>query len=143
MYFRNYGLWKTCLDNCLKNLVWGNPLRGNMVNGPKHWVNITNSTFTIFFDHCERMSWKKSILGTWKVLRLFVNSLLADNKYSLLSRDNSMRIIQIHLSQKQKNFSQFFCAFCKSSLNFEHFQKNVTLIAHVFLNLQTPKDVVR
>ena len=29
----------------------------------------------------------------------------------------------MQLSRKQKTFSQFFCAFLKSSLNFEHFQK--------------------
>ena len=34
-----------------------------------------------------------------------------------------MQPIQMQLSQKQKTFSEFFCAFLKSSLNFEHFQK--------------------
>ena len=29
----------------------------------------------------------------------------------------------MHLSQKQKDFSQFFSAFLKSTLNFEHFQQ--------------------
>ena len=29
----------------------------------------------------------------------------------------------MELSQKQKTFSEYFCAFLKSSLNFEHFQK--------------------
>ena len=49
----------------------------------------------------------------------------------------------MHLSEKQKSFSQFFCAFFKSSSNFEHFQKKMTLIAYVFPKLQTPKNVVR
>ena len=31
--------------------------------------------------------------------------------------------IRMHLSQKIKIFSQFFSAFFKSALNFEHFQK--------------------
>ena len=53
-----------------------------------------------------------------------------------------MQTIQRHLSQKQKKFSQIFCAFFKSTLNFEHFQKNATLIVYVVLNLRTPKDVV-
>ena len=47
----------------------------------------------------------------------------------------------MHLSEKQKSFSQFFCAFFKSSSNFEHFQKKMTLIAYVFPKLQTAKDV--
>ena len=29
----------------------------------------------------------------------------------------------MQLSRKQKNFSEFFSAFVKSTLNFEHFQK--------------------
>ena len=29
----------------------------------------------------------------------------------------------MQLSQKQKTFYEYFCAFLKSSLNFEHFQK--------------------
>ena len=34
-----------------------------------------------------------------------------------------MQPLQIFLSQKQKTFSQFFSPFLKSTLNFEHFQK--------------------
>ena len=80
---------------------------------------------------------------TCKVLRLFVNTLTADDKYSLLSRGNSTQTIQIHLSQKQETFSQSFCTFFKSTLNFEHFQKNVTLMAYVFPKLRTRKHVIR
>ena len=63
------------------------------------------------------------MLVLWKILRLFVNTLTDDHKYSLLYRDNLMQKIQIQLSQKQKTFAQFFAAFLKSTLNFEHFQK--------------------
>ena len=58
-----------------------------------------------------------------KILRLFVNTLTADDKYSLLNRDNLTQAIQTLLSQKPKAFSQFFSSFLKSTLNFEHFQK--------------------
>ena len=34
-----------------------------------------------------------------------------------------MQRIPMQLSQKQENFSEFFCGFLKSSLNFEHFQE--------------------
>ena len=47
----------------------------------------------------------------------------ADEKYSLLKRDNLTEPIPTTLSQKKKAFSQFFLAFSKSTLNFEHFQK--------------------
>ena len=52
----------------------------------------------------------------------------ADNKYSLLSTDNSMQTIQRLLPQKQKKISELFGTFFKSTLNLENFQKNVTLI---------------
>ena len=58
-----------------------------------------------------------------KILRLFVNTLTDDDKYFLLYRDNLTQPIQILLYQKQKAFHQFFSAFLKSTLNFEHSPK--------------------
>ena len=49
----------------------------------------------------------------------------------------------MHLSQKQKIFSQFFSAFFESALNFEHFQKKRTLFAYVFSKLPPMKNVLR
>ena len=54
-----------------------------------------------------------------------------------------MHTIQIHLSQKQKIFSEFFSAFFKSALNSEIFQEMMTLIAYVFPKLPTRKNVLR
>ena len=52
----------------------------------------------------------------------------------------------MQLSKKRKNFSEFFFFFLEfrnlnSILNI--FKKKMTLIADVFLNLRTPKNVVR
>ena len=58
-----------------------------------------------------------------KFLRLLVKTLTDDEKYSLLYRENLTQPIQILLSQERKTFSEFFSAFLKSTLNFEHFQK--------------------
>ena len=58
-----------------------------------------------------------------KILRLFVYTLTDDDKYCLLYRDKLTQAIQILLSQKQKTFSQFFSAFSKSTLSFEHSRK--------------------
>ena len=63
------------------------------------------------------------MLELCKILGLFVNTLTDDDKYSLLYRDNLTQPIQILLSQKRKNFSRFFSAFLKSTLNLKHFQK--------------------
>ena len=54
-----------------------------------------------------------------------------------------MQPIPMQLSQKQGTWSQFFCGFLKSSLNFGHFQKKMTLIAQIFPKLRTPKNMVR
>ena len=49
----------------------------------------------------------------------------------------------MQVSRKQKTFTEFFSAFLKSNLNFEHIQKKkTTLIAVVFPKLGTPKNLV-
>ena len=58
-----------------------------------------------------------------KILRLFLSILTDDEKYCLLYRHNLTQAIQILLSQKEKTFSEFFSAFFKSTLNFEHSRK--------------------
>ena len=86
---------------------------------------------------------QKSLLDTWKFFRPFLNTLTANDKYSLNSKDKGMQTIQMDLSQKQNLFSEFFSAFFKSGLNFEHFQNKITLIAYVFPKLRATKDVLR
>ena len=54
-----------------------------------------------------------------------------------------MQTIQMHLSQKQKKISEFFCEFFKSILYFEHFRRKMTLIANVFSKLRALKKVVK
>ena len=54
-----------------------------------------------------------------------------------------MQTIQMHLSRKEKSFSEFSCAFFESALSLEHFQKKMTLIAYVFRKLPTTKNVLR
>ena len=51
---------------------------------------------------------QKSFLDTWKFFRPFVNTLTANDKYSLNSKDKWMQTIQMHFSQKPKIFSQLF-----------------------------------
>ena len=69
------------------------------------------------------MSCKKCLLLICKILRLFVKTLAAEDKHSLLNRDNLTQPIQMKVSQKQKNFCESFCKILKSSLNFEHFAR--------------------
>ena len=71
----------------------------------------------------RQLSCKKTLLVISKILRLFITTLTADEKYFLLNRDSTTQPIQMQLSQKQKEFSGFSLQRLKSSLNFEHFQK--------------------
>ena len=71
----------------------------------------------------RKLSWKKSLLLTCQILGLLVNTLAADEKYPVLNRNNLTILIQIQLSQKQKDFSELFAEVFESKLNFEHFEK--------------------
>ena len=100
--------------------------------------------YHIYWSLWRQLSYKKSLLVICKISRLFINTLSADGKYSLLNRDNLTQPIQMQLSRKQKTFSVFFSAFLKSNLNFEHIQKKkMTLIAELFPKLRTTKNLVR
>ena len=59
----------------------------------------------------------------YEMLRLFVNALTADDKYSGSNMQNLQQPFQTPLSHKKKTFSWFFIAFLKCTLNLEHFQK--------------------
>ena len=69
------------------------------------------------------MSYKKSPSVWCEILRLFINALTADDKYSGSNMQNFQQQFQTPASQKQKFFSWFFIAFLKCAWNLEHFQK--------------------
>ena len=58
-----------------------------------------------------------------KILRLFVNTFTAYDKYSVVNKQDLRTPIDMQLSRKQKGFSQYFATFFGSRLNFEHIQK--------------------
>ena len=86
---------------------------------------------------------QKSLLHTWKFFTPFLNTLTADDKYSLISKDKWMERIQFHLSQKQSILYEFIFRFFESAFNFEHFKKKMTVIPYVFPKLPAMKDVLR
>ena len=54
MYFQNYGLPKTWLDQCLESPVSEHPSKTNMLNPPKHCSNLKDTPCTIVINHCKR-----------------------------------------------------------------------------------------
>ena len=69
------------------------------------------------------MSYKKSPSVWCEILRLFINALTADDKYSGSNMQNLPQQFQTPASQKLKVFSGFFIAFLKYAWNLEQFQK--------------------
>ena len=59
MYFRNYRLSKTRLDDSLKSAVSELPSTVNMLKGPKQLSNLHESTFIRFFDHSQEKWFRK------------------------------------------------------------------------------------
>ena len=81
---------------------------------------------------------QKSVISSYQE----VNTLTANYEYSRSNRENLPLPIQMQLSGKPKKFCQFFIAFLVFSINSEHFEKKMSLIAQVFAKLLTPKDVL-
>ena len=69
------------------------------------------------------LSWKKSALVWSEILRLFVNTLTPDYKYSRCNVHNFAPQVQTRLYQKQKTFWGFFIPFLKCAQNLEYFEK--------------------
>ena len=59
----------------------------------------------------------------YEILRLFVNALTADDKYSGTNMQNLRPQFHTPLSHKQKTFSEFFIALLKCAWKLEHFRK--------------------
>ena len=53
MYFGNYGVPKTWLDQWLKNPVSEYPSKSNMLNAPQHCSYLKDSPFNTCTDHWE------------------------------------------------------------------------------------------
>ena len=70
-----------------------------------------------------KLGWKKSLSVWYEILRLFVNALTADDKYSGSNIRNLQQQFETPLYQKQKTFSSFFIAFPKFAWNLDYFQK--------------------
>ena len=71
-------------------------------------------------------------LSAIELLRLFVKTLTANDKYSLCNIWNLQELSQIQLPKNIKTLSQFFCQFLKSESNFQNLEKKIACIAYVF-----------
>ena len=64
-----------------------------------------------------------SLIVICEILGLLLNTLTANHKDFLPNSESLVKLIQSQFSKKEKNISQFFAAFLKSSPNFILFEK--------------------
>ena len=75
------------------------------------------------FITLRKFQLKKYFLVIYEILRTLVNTLTPDGNYFLCNRENSRQPIEMELTNKLKNYSQFSTAFLKSTFNFQYFAK--------------------
>ena len=86
---------------------------------------------------------EKVSLNDRQISGLSFNTLAADQKHSLLNRENLMQPIGMQLSLKGKTFSQFFFGIIKMQRKFQKLsKKKITFIVDVFPKLRIHKKVV-
>ena len=95
----------------------------NVLTGSKECGNQHGTTISLSLRELEVNGVKKFAFVWSEILRLFVNTLTADDKYSRRNVENLRQQFETPLSEKQKTFSGFFIAFLKCAWNFAHFQK--------------------
>ena len=146
MDFWTHGPQKTLFVKCLKSHVSEDSSTSHMVNGPAETLfkPKRQHLYHIYINLCKQFKFKRSLWLICKIFGLFVNPFTVENKYSLLNRGNLLQHFQRLLSQKwQTTFLDFFFNFLDLDSPLGILKKKMTLLAHVLLNFQTPKSLVR
>ena len=100
------------------------PFRNQRFNGFQTPLKVATHNYYPFSPWISgKLSWKKTALLSLKILRLFVNTLTADDNYSCRNMQNFPQQFQTLLSQKRKTLSGFFIAFLKCGWNLIYFEK--------------------
>ena len=136
MYFRNYRLWKNWPEHSLKSSFSQTGFSSQHVKASQILAKCPWERFyQVFSSFSGKLIWKISPLVIGEILGVFVHTLTGDAKYSVQYGETLPLLIQMQLSEKRKDFSQFFFPFTKSTSNFKRFEKKITVIANVFAEL--------
>ena len=111
------------LDKCLKSPVSEDPSTSNMVNGPKHCWNLSDSTFTIVIDPSKDNSgWKSFSDWCAKSKDFLLTHWLPTTSILFLTEAIYYNIFRCNYLRIKISFP-IFSSFSKLKFNFEHFQK--------------------
>ena len=100
------------------------PFGNQRVNGFQTPLKVARQLYYPFFPWISgKLNWRNTLLLWLKILRLFVNTLTADDKYFCRNMQNFLQQLQTLLSQKRKILSGFSIAFQKSAWNLQYFEK--------------------
>ena len=107
-----------------KRSCFRTPFANELVNGFQTLLkSATHHYYPLFLSIRGKLSRKKSPSRWYEILRLFINALIADDKYSGSNMRNLLQQFKTQASQKQNTFSGHFNRFLKCVWNLEHFQK--------------------
>ena len=70
MYFRNYGLRKTWLDQCLKSPVSQDPAKSKIVNAPKYVEIWMTAPLPYILLHVEAIDLQKGSVSDMQYLKI-------------------------------------------------------------------------
>ena len=99
------------------------PFANERVNGLQTLLKSARHHYNPFLSLVRgKLSCKKSPSVWYEILRLFVNALTENDKYSGSNMRNLQQKFQTTASRKQNTFSGLFNAFLKYAWNLEHFQ---------------------
>ena len=117
--FRKEVATETSRRSCFRT-----PFDNQHVNGFQTPLKVArHHLYPLFPWISGKLSWKKTALLWSKILRLFADTLTADNKYSCRNMQNFLQQLEPPISEKRKIFSGFFIACQKCAWNLEHFEK--------------------
>ena len=109
----------------------------------KQSEKVHQSTSIILFHHIGKNWVGKSRFSVFELLGVFVNTLTANDKYSLRTRKNLQPPNELRLSEKQTIFSQFLAAYLKSTSTVSEFDKKRWPLKIIFFSkLETARNVV-
>ena len=89
-----------------------------------------------------RLRCKMSLLVICEILGLFLNTLFADDKYSLRNGEKLHNQFKWNYLRNKRLFWNFD-GFLKFTSNFETFEEKMTLIGDVFFIIKPAKNVLR